>query len=93
MIDHTKTIEALTLELDRVNALNLELVQAVKDAKGAISTINSSRHHKLIIDDAPVYWQTEEWVRWMLDEVKPELDNIVIKALSTITTGEDNDRT
>jgi len=86
---HTNTIEALTLELDRVNRelskaeeSTKELIDTLKSTRGAISTINFSKYHKTIIDDAPVYWQTEEWCEWMRGEVTDEINKAIQKAES-----------
>ncbi len=78
MIDHTKTIEALTLELDRVNSKfnklhsgygqMLFLIQCMRDMERSGGGV---KFHKEI---------DEKLFEWS-------------KALSTITTGEDNDRT
>lgn len=62
-------------------SLTDEIVVALKDARGVISSINSGFANKLIINDEPVYWQREEWVKWALNEVLPAVDHAIEAAV------------
>jgi hypothetical protein len=54
--------------------------EAMKEARSVIGTINTGKLHTLTIGDETVYWQREEWVRWALDEVLPQLDKAIANA-------------
>lgn len=72
--------EHLKAEIDALAAQALPaaepdlLVDALKDARSVILSLNHGKHHQLTIGDEPVYWQREEWIRWAIDEVLPKLD-------------------
>lgn len=51
-----------------------KLMTALQDARGALSSVNSGHQHQITVNDEPAYWQTGEWVRWILDEVLPGVD-------------------
>jgi len=79
MIDHTKTIEALTLELDKI--------------------LSGSRAFRKVILECVVFLTDERWgtINYMEgSQIYADRDRLlhsIREALSTITTGEDNDRT
>jgi len=84
MIDHTKTIEALTLELDKA-------VQWEYEAR---------RLSLQTIAESSTAWTPEQWRNKMLEawhgEAKAtdlEQPCHYMEALSTITTGDSSDRT
>jgi hypothetical protein len=39
-------------------------IEAMKQARGVISSINSGKQHALTKNGETVFWQREEWVRW-----------------------------
>lgn len=51
-----------------------KLMVALQDVRGALSSVNSGHQHQITVNDEPAYWQTGEWVRWILDEVLPGVD-------------------
>lgn len=51
-----------------------QLLAALQDVRGALSSVNSGHQHQITVNDEPAYWQTGEWVRWILDEVLPGVD-------------------
>lgn len=51
-----------------------DLIAALKEARSVVSSVNAGARHKLVVNDEPVFWQREEWVRWALDEVLPMVD-------------------
>lgn len=51
-----------------------KLMAALQDVRGALSSVNSGHQHQITVNDEPAYWQTGEWVRWILDEVLPVVD-------------------
>lgn len=63
-------------------------IEALKEAKSVISSINASRHHQITIGGEKVFWQREEWVRWALDEVLP----VISKAIADATHGNAEDQ-
>ncbi len=52
-------------------------IEALKEAKSVIGSINSGKANALTIGAETVYWQREEWVRWALDEVLPQLEKAI----------------
>lgn len=51
----------------------INLIDEVNKLCGAISSINSGNQHMVKNDAGDIcYWQREEWVRWMLDEMLPQ---------------------
>jgi len=56
------------------------IIEAMKDAKSVIGSINSGKANALNIGGETVYWQREEWVRWALDEVLPQLEKAIADA-------------
>lgn len=57
-----------------------DLLEELKDLCGAISSINASRHQAIVMDGDLCYWQREEWVKWMLDEILPHARAVIDKA-------------
>ncbi len=53
------------------------IIEALKEAKSVIGSINSGKANALTIGGETVYWQREEWVRWALDEVLPQLEKAI----------------
>jgi len=65
---------AVSAMAEREAALRAEveaLRAALRNLVGAVSSINSGKGHELTVSGERVYWQREEWVRWMLDEILP----------------------
>ena len=56
-----------------------QLRHALGEAWSVISSINASRHHKVMIEGAECYWQTDDWVKWAKEEILP----IIEKARAT----------
>lgn len=56
-----------------------QLRPAIDEAWSVISSINASRHHKVMIEGAECYWQTDDWVKWAKEEILP----IIEKARAT----------
>ena len=54
-----------------------KLMAALQDAIGALSSVNSGHQHQITVNDEPDYWQRGEWVRWILDEVLPEIETTI----------------
>lgn len=54
-----------------------KLMAALQDARGALSSVNSGHQHQITVNDEPAYWQRGEWVRWILDEVLPEIETTI----------------
>lgn len=50
------------------------LLEALKDARSVLSSINAAKHHEVIVNDEPVFWQRKEWVEWAQGEVLPKVD-------------------
>lgn len=57
-----------------------QLLIALMQAKSVLSTINSSKFHKVSVDGAECYWQTDEWIKWARDEVFP----VVLETLEKV---------
>jgi hypothetical protein len=55
-------------------------IEAMKQARSVISSINSGRQHEIKKNGETVFWQREEWVRWGLDEVLPLIDQAIAEA-------------
>ncbi len=55
-------------------------IEALKEAKSVIGSINSGKANALTIGGETVFWQREEWVRWALDEVLPLIDQAIAEA-------------
>lgn len=47
--------------------------EALKMAASVISSINEGKQHLIITDDDRGFFQREEWVRWAIDEVLPQI--------------------
>jgi hypothetical protein len=52
-------------------------IEALKEAKSVIGSINSGKANALTIGGETVYWQRKEWVRWALDEVLPLIEQAI----------------
>lgn len=61
------------------------------EVAGAIRTLNHSRQHSVLLegDDTPCYWQTEEWILWML-ELATELEAEALNAAPVAGTADDD---
>lgn len=57
-----------------------ELLKELNNLCGAISSLNSGKQHAIEMNSERVYWQREEWVRWMLDEMIPNARAAIAKA-------------
>ena len=57
-----------------------DLLVALEMICGAISSINSGPQHAIEINEERTYWQREDWVRWMLDEILPAARAVSTKA-------------
>lgn len=55
----------------------ISLIEASKQARSVISSINAGKQHALTKNGETVFWQREEWVRWALDEVLPLIDQAI----------------
>ena len=55
-------------------------IEALKEAKSVIGSINSGKANALTIGGETVYWQRKEWVRWALDEVLPLIEQAIAEA-------------
>ena len=55
-------------------------IEAMKQARSVISSINAGKNNALRKNNETVFWQREEWVRWALDEVLPVLNQAIAKA-------------
>jgi regulator of replication initiation timing len=58
----------------RLEAQNKELREALQEAGGVIRSINAGKGDRILVDGEPMYRQTEEWVRWAIDEILPVVD-------------------
>ena len=90
----TAKAEIARLELVQVPALVKEveaLRAALRNLVGAVSSINSGKVHELTVSGERVYWQREEWVRWMLDEILPSA-RAAIDAALLACKGQDHER-
>lgn len=50
-----------------------QIEEAFENAESVAASINAGKHHVIQIDDEKCFWQREEWVRWAIDEVLPEI--------------------
>lgn len=57
-----------------------QIEEAFENAESVAASINAGKHHVIQVDDEKCFWQREEWVRWAIDEVLPEIR----EALATI---------
>ena len=55
-------------------------IEAMKQARSVIRSINAGKHYALAMNGETVFWQREEWVRWALDEVLPLIDQAIAEA-------------
>ena len=55
-------------------------IEAMKQARSVISSINAGKNNALRKNNETVFWQREEWVRWALDEVLPVLNQAIAEA-------------
>jgi len=79
--DWTAKLEQLQERNKALEAVNAELLAALKDAKSVIGSINSGRYSRIVTDDGEVmYTQAEEWVTWARDEVLPLVVNAITAA-------------
>lgn len=53
------------------------LAKALHDVCLSASSLNSGPSHRIEVNGEPVYWQREEWIRWMLDEVLPDARKVL----------------
>jgi chromosome segregation ATPase len=65
-------------QCERLGRENRELREALQEAASVIRSINAGKGDRILVDGEPMYRQTEEWVRWAIDEILPVVD----KALS-----------
>ena len=56
------------------------LLDALTDLASALSSLNSGPSHAIQVTGERVYWQREEWVRWILDEKLPEARAAIAQA-------------
>lgn len=64
----------------RLIAAAPDLLREINNLCGAISSLNSGHPHAMELNGERVYWQREEWVRWMLDEMLPNARAAITKA-------------
>jgi len=67
-------IKELNAELAALRAECQRLRAALKNITLAASNLNAGDGQALKVNGERVYWQREEWVRWMLDEVVPQAE-------------------
>lgn len=64
----------------RLIAAAPDLLQEIRTLCAAASTLNSGKVHAIELNNEIVYWQREEWIRWMLDEILPNARAAIAKA-------------
>lgn len=64
-------------ELAASRANGGSLLEALKEARGALSSINASKWHQITVNDEPVFWQRKEWVEWAHGEVLPKVTSAI----------------
>lgn len=74
----------ITLTTDQAQ----QIEEAFENAESVAASINAGKHHVIQIDDEKCFWQREEWVRWAIDEVLPEIR----EALSAIRAARAQDQ-
>jgi len=110
MIDHTKTIEALTLELDKAGEWEHKARDLARQTISESDTLwTADKWHKKMLEAWHGEGQVERTAK-ALQKAESFIDRLLLvgawdrqlgeeasllcnEALSTITTGEDNDRT
>ena len=56
--------------------------EALKMAMGVLLSINQGKQHLIVIDDDRGFFQREEWVRWAIDEVVPQIKEALEQPLT-----------
>lgn len=68
------------LELIRIAELNAELLDALRDAASVCNSVSVSRDRRIVRDECVLYAQTEEWCKWVEEEVGQKLISVIEKA-------------
>ena len=68
----------------RLIAAAPELLEALRDALSALRSVNTSRDRRVLREGCVLYLQTEEWCKW----VENELADKAIAAIAKATGGQ-----
>jgi hypothetical protein len=64
----------------RLIAAAPELLEAVRDSLSVCQSVSISRDRQVVRDGCVSYMQTEEWCKWLEDDVAPKLRAAIAKA-------------
>lgn len=67
-------------ECERLEKINLKLLEALKEAKSALSTLNYKGKKPFIRDGGEFYGQTDEWCEWVETEILPVVRQAIAEA-------------
>ncbi len=65
----------------RLIAAAPELLEALRDALSVCASVSISRDRRIKRDECVLYAQTEEWCRWVEDEVGTRVRAAIAKAI------------
>ncbi len=82
LADRTIVAAELCRLLDRIAELEAlqaappapAAIEALRQARSVIGSINKGPAHKVAVNDEAVFWQRGEWIEWAVNEVLPLID-------------------
>lgn len=66
--------------------------EALEDSLSVMSSVSTSRDRRVVRDGCVLYLQTEEWCKWLEDEVGPKIAALLAAAPTPAAQGEALDR-
>jgi hypothetical protein len=72
-------------EIHRLREQNAELVDLLKEALSVCSSVSISQDRKVVVDGCVSYRQTEEWCKWLEQEVEPKIRAAIAKTTGCTT--------
>jgi hypothetical protein len=64
----------------RLREQNAELIDLLKEALSVCASVSISQDRKVVVDGCISYRQTEEWCKWLEQEVQPKIRAAIAKA-------------
>lgn len=64
----------------RLHEVNAELLEALREGLSACSSVSMARDRRVLLDGCVSYRQTEEWCKWVEEEIAPKLRAAIAKA-------------
>lgn len=76
-------LESLKAMVEQLQSERDELLIALKDAVSVCQSVSISRDRRIVRDGCTLYAQTEEWCKWVEEEVGPKLIAAIAKCTQT----------